>query len=242
MLDTRVRVRPWSCLCTLVSEGRWTRSVPSSWTTFMSGCRSRPSVPLGPSTVIARPSTVTVTSAGTVMGRRPIRDIYPLLPDVGKDFAAELCPACLRAGHDPLAGADDDDAEAPENPRDVRLARVDAQSGLADPLESGHDGHLAVNVLELEMQDRNGTISVLANGGDEAFVLEDAGDLTLGPRRGNDDLGMPSARRVADPREHVRDGIGDIHRFPTSSTSSRPAAHRGAPAPGSRSGTARTAA
>ena len=58
------------------------------------------------------------------------------LPDVREDFAAELGLAGLRAGHDPLAGADDDDAEAAEDPRDVGLAGVDPQAGLADPLEA----------------------------------------------------------------------------------------------------------
>ena len=60
--------------------------------------------------------------------------------------------ACC-AGHDPLAGADDDDAEAAEHARDVRLARVDPQAGLADPLEAGDDRDLAVDVLEGDAQD-----------------------------------------------------------------------------------------
>src|SRR5947208_9333152 len=100
----------------------------------MSGWRSRWSLPRGPSTVIERPSMATLTPLGTGTGRRPIRDIR-CLPDVREDFAAELGPAGLRAGHDPLARADDDDAEPAEDPRNVRLASVDPQSGLADALE-----------------------------------------------------------------------------------------------------------
>src|SRR3954447_3210574 len=133
------------------------------------------------------------------MGRRPIRDIARL-PDVRQDFAAELRLTRLLAGHDPLARADDDDAEAAEHPRDVRLARVDAQAGLADPLEAGDDRDLAVDVLEGDAQDRCGTVLLLADVGDEALVLEDAGDLALGARRRDDNLGMSCPRRVPDAR------------------------------------------
>src|SRR5579859_6194429 len=101
----------------------------------MSGWRSRWSDPLGPLTVIERPSMATSTPAGTTIGRRPMRDISAL-PDVREDFAAELGLAGLRAGHDPLTRADDDDAEAAEDARDVRLAGVDAESRLADALEA----------------------------------------------------------------------------------------------------------
>ena len=52
------------------------------------------------------------------------------------DFAAELRLTSLLAGHDPLARADDDDAQAAEHPRDVRLACIDTQAGLADALEA----------------------------------------------------------------------------------------------------------
>ena len=114
----------------------------------MSGWSARLSVPLGPLTVI-------VATVDGRRRRRPGRGWEGVrfvtssgLPDVGQDFAAELGLAGLRAGHDPLAGADDDDAEAAEDPRDLGLARVDAQAGLADALEPGDDRDLAVDVLE----------------------------------------------------------------------------------------------
>ena len=86
-------------------------------------------------------------------------------------------------------------------------------------LRPGHDRHLAVDVLEGQPQDERRALLLLADVGDEALVLEDAGDLALGPRRGHDDLGVPRPRGVADAGEHVRDRIGDVHRVPTSSTS-----------------------
>src|SRR5919109_2292187 len=212
MLFTRVRVRPWSCLWVFCSVGRTTTIVPSSWLTRISGCSVLVRLPFGPFTVSRRPSIVTSTPDGTAMGRRPIRDIDPRLPDVREDFAAELGLTGLLAGHDALARADDDDAEAAEHPRDVGLARVHAQARLADALEAGDDRDLPVDVLEGQAQDRRGPVLLLVHVGDEALVLEDAGDLTLGPRRRHDHLGVTGARRVPDAREHVRDRVGDVHR------------------------------
>src|SRR4029079_14787796 len=190
MLFTSVRVRPWSCLWVFCSVGRVTTRLSSSRLTLMSGCSSRVRVPLGPFTVSRRPSIVTSTVEGTAMGRRPIRDMSIGLPDEREDFAAELGLAGLRAGHDPLARADDDDAQAAEDTRDVGLAGVDPEAGLADPLEPGHDRHLAVDVLEGQLEDDRGTVLRLADVGNEALVLEDAGDLPLRPGGGHDDLGV----------------------------------------------------
>src|SRR5262249_1695231 len=131
MLLTSVRVSPWSDLSSFVSVGRTIVRVSPSRSSAIRGGSCRVSEPLGPCTASTRPSSVTSTPDGTVMGRRPMRDIA--LPDVGEDLAAELGLLGLAAGHDPLGGADDDDAEAAEHPRDVRLARVHAQAGLADP-------------------------------------------------------------------------------------------------------------
>src|SRR5438874_2675173 len=187
MLFTSVRVRPWSCLWVLVSLGRVTTTVSPSRATDISGWRSRESVPLGPDTVTCRPSMATSTPLGTWMGRRPIRDIG--LPDVRQDFAAELGLAGLGAGHDPLARADDDDPEATQDPRDVRLAGVHAQPRLADPLEAADDRHLAVDVAQREPQHMAGPGLLLGDLGDEALGHEDPGDLALRPRCRDDDLG-----------------------------------------------------
>src|SRR6476661_3612950 len=219
MLLTSVRVRPWSCLWVFCSVGRVTTIEPSSRLTVMSGWSSRESWPLGPLIVTVRPSIVTSTPAGMAMGRRPIRDIVSVLPDEREDFAAELGLVGLRAGHDPLARADDDDAEAAEDPRDVGLAGVDPEAGLADPLEARHHRHLAVDVLEGEPQDERRALLLLADVGDEALGHEDAGDLALGPRRGHDDLRVPRPGGVAHAGEHVRNRVGNVHRVPTSSTS-----------------------
>src|SRR5690349_22331320 len=113
------------------------------------------------------------------------------LPDEREDFAAELGLAGLRAGHDPLARADDDDAQPTEHARDVGLAGVDPQARLADPLQPGDDRHLAVNVLESQAKDEPWAVLLLADVGDEALVLENPGDLALGPGGRHDDLLVP---------------------------------------------------
>src|SRR6478672_9597529 len=218
MLLTSVRVSPWSCLWVFCSVGRVTTSVPFSRLIVMSGCRARLSVPFGPLTVTLRPSIVTSTPDGTVMGRRPMRDMAYRLPDEREDFAAELRLTRLLAGHDPLARADDDDAQAAEDARDVRLARIHAQAGLADALQSGDDRDLPVDVFEGDAQVGGRAVLLLADVGDEALVLEDAGDLALGPRRRDDHFRVSCPGRVPDAREHVRDRVGDVHRSSTSST------------------------
>src|SRR4051794_16336404 len=174
MLLTRVRVRPCSCLWVFVSLGRVTRSTSPSRLTLISGWRSRDSEPFGPVTATWRPSMATSTPAGTWIGSRPIRDIG--LPDVRQDFAAELGLAGLGAGHDALARADDDDPEATEDARDVGLAGVDPEAGLADPLETAHHRDLAIDVAQRQPEDVLGAVLLLGDLGDEALGLEDPGD------------------------------------------------------------------
>src|SRR6267154_5122953 len=169
MLLTSVRVRPWSCLCVFCSVGRVTTSLSSSRLTVMSGWSSRVRVPLGPLTVSRRPSIVTSTVEGTAIGRRPMRDMSFGLPDEREDFAAELGLAGLRAGHDALAGADDHDPETAEHARDVGLPGVHPEAGLADPLQPGNDRHLAVDVLQGQLQHDRRAVLLLANVGDEAL-------------------------------------------------------------------------
>src|SRR6478672_8287257 len=206
MLFTSVRVSPWRLLWSFSSPGRVTRISSPSRVTAMIGGRSRVSVPLGPVTVMRRPSIATSTPDGTGTGRRPIRLIGS--PHVRQDLAAELGLVGLGAGHDPARGADDDDAEAAQDPRDLRLARVHAQARLADPLEARDDRHLAVDVLHPQPEHQGRAVALLAPGGDEALLREDAGDLALGPGCRDDHLGVAGARGVPDPCEHVRDRVG----------------------------------
>ena len=78
MLDTNVRVRPWSERSRVSSEARVTVRTSPSWFTPMPDGRVRVMVPLGPATVTWSPATDTVTPLGTVMGFLPMRDISAL--------------------------------------------------------------------------------------------------------------------------------------------------------------------
>src|SRR3989304_1137780 len=155
MLASSVRVRPCSSRARFSSLGRSTRSTPSSLMMRSSGERSRSSVPLGPLTATWLPATSTETPCGMGMARLPIRDICPptsagyRLPCVGQDFAAQLRLSGAGAGHDAVAGADDDHAQAAKNTRDIRLGGIDAQAGLADALHAADHRHLA-DVLQPE--------------------------------------------------------------------------------------------
>src|SRR4051812_32181024 len=105
------------------------------------------SSPLGPFTFTTLPSTVSVTPAGTVMGSFPIRDIFDLLPDDGDELAAGARLPRFTVGHQALVGAEDRQAEAIANPRNIRRAHVLAEPGGRHALQLA-DHRLATRVLE----------------------------------------------------------------------------------------------
>src|SRR3954447_19795429 len=162
------------------------------------------------------------------------------LPDVGEHFAAQLSLARTCAGHDAVARADDDHAQAAEHARNVRLGRVDTQAGLRDALEATDHGHLA-DVLELHADHRMDAILYLVVALDEALVPEDLRDCPLALRGRDEDLRVSRAAAIADARKHVGDWIGNVH-LTTSSTWSRRGARPAVRARGSRCGTGRSGA
>ena len=94
MFATRVRVRPWSCLCPFASDGRVTTSVPSTVSIVIAGGSERVRVPLGPVTVMTGPSKLTSTPAGIRIGCRPMRD----MASPYQTYARTSPPSCaLRA-------------------------------------------------------------------------------------------------------------------------------------------------
>src|SRR6188474_2897624 len=97
-------------------------------------CRSR--VPLGPLTEILRPSTVTSTPAGTVMGALPIRDMVSS-PDVTEDLAADVALARLAVGHEPVGGGQDGDAETTGHAGHGVGVAVDPQARRRDATQTG---------------------------------------------------------------------------------------------------------
>src|SRR6184192_4070712 len=164
----------------------------------MSAGRVRSSWPFGPSTLTWPGARVTFTDFGTWTGSFPIRDnSFYLLPDERQDFAAEAFACRLPSAHDPLSSAEDRDAEAAEHP----------QAGPADPLHTRDDPGAVRPRLEDDTHRLRGAVRLDVVAGDVTLVLQDACDLELQARGRNLDLSMPRGIGVADPRQHVGDGV-----------------------------------
>src|ERR1700749_1540451 len=150
MFAISVRDRPCSARTLPSSLGRLTVMTDSSLTTEIGSATVRLRVPFGPFTLTAWPSMATSTPLGTVMGSRPIRDIVllPSLPDVGEDFSAHATLLGLLGGHQAARRRDDRDAESAEDPGQVVLLRVYAQTGLGDPLDARDGALTRVAVLQ----------------------------------------------------------------------------------------------
>src|SRR5581483_9841026 len=235
MLLMSERVRPCSERLRRSSSGRvtWMTFFWSSTVTFMAGCGLSSSLPLGPSTRSLPPSSATLTPPGMATGCLPIRDmVIPYsfvserrLVDGAEQLAAQALGAGLAVAHDAAAGAEDGDAQAVEDGAQVLVAVVEAATGLAGAGDAADDALALGAVLEEDAQDflrarliddgREVRLALLVGGHrpdlvveDEALVLEHLGDalLELGGRHVHG--GGFDAVGVADPRENVRDGIG----------------------------------
>src|SRR4029077_10048964 len=102
-----------------------------------------------------------------------------LLPDKRQHFAAETLARRLATAHDSIGGAEDCDSEPAQDPRDLRLARVNTQAGAADPLHTrDHAGAVGAR-LEDDTHRLGGAVRVDLVPGDVALVLQDAGNLEL---------------------------------------------------------------
>src|SRR5688572_27968007 len=133
MLATSVRESPWSARCSGSSDGRATRTVPSSCAAVIAGCRVRSSSPLGPFTRTTLPSTVTVTPFGTGIGFFPIRDIARTpLPDDRNELASGARLARLLVRHQPLLRAQDRHAQPVTHAGNVVHPDVAPQSRRGD--------------------------------------------------------------------------------------------------------------
>ena len=184
----------------------------------MSAGSVRSSLPLGPSTTTCPGSRVTFTDAGQ-RGSAAFQSATTLSSISYQTYARTSPPRPWRCAWRPLMTPSAVLRMAiprpTEDPRDLGLARVDAQPGAADPLQPG-DHALAIRAgLEDDTHRLGRPVGLDLVAGDVALVLEDAGDLELQLGRGHLHLGMPGAVRVADARQHVRDRIAhDARRSP----------------------------
>src|SRR5262245_4503515 len=137
-----------------------------------------------------------------------MRDIAPL-PDERDHLAAYAALRGLAVGDHTGRGGHDGGAETAEHAREAVLARVHAAPWLRDAFEIGDDPPPVARELQLDDERREGFAGLHAVVLDVALLLEDAGDLLLhagGRHRGGR---VQRAVRVADPGEHVGDGIGE---------------------------------
>src|SRR4029077_18546518 len=206
MFHTSVRVRPCSERCSFDSLGRSTTTAPSFTETRIDALSTRVSSDLPLLTDTVWSATVTVTPLGILTGSLPI--LLMGSPNVTHDLATEARLGCFLAGHDAVRGRQDHDPQPTEHARDLGLAGIDAQPGLADPAQSGQ--RLAARRLGLE-----GDVELLTLlrrgdvvGGDVTLFLEHARDLHPDTGCRNRHPGVAGSIRVANPGQHVGDAIG----------------------------------
>src|SRR5260370_14601021 len=197
MFETRGRVRRWRERCSFDSLGRSTTTLPSWTETRICGLSTRVSSDLPLLTETVWSKTVTVTPLGILTGSLPI--LLMGSPNVTHDLAAQARLGCFLTGHDAMRRRENDDTQAAQDTRDLGLAGVHAQPGLADPAQPGEG--LAPRRLRLE-----GDVELLTLfrrgdvvGGDIAFLLEDARDLHPDARRRDRHPRVAGGVRVADP-------------------------------------------
>src|SRR5262249_8950489 len=166
-------------------------------------CVSSPSGPL----TITRPGSIAMlTPAGTGMGCLPMRLIR--LPDEGEDLAADAALGGGPVGDEPGRRGQDRGAHPAEHARQAVLARVDAAAGLGHAAQSVDDALAASAVLQLDHEVVEGLPALDPEIADVALLLEEARDLHLELGRGHHDTVLQRLVGVANPGEHVCDGIG----------------------------------
>src|SRR6266511_691056 len=211
MFAMRVRVRPCRLLWKPSSLGRSTRITPSSRTTRISGCKRRDRVPRGPFTVtIVSWSIATSTPAGISMGCLPIRLIASSSPHVGQDLAADATARGLPVSDHALGGGQDGDAEPAHDPRKLVAHGVHAATWGGDAAQAG-DGPFPLRpVLQADPQSPVDALALSLEAVHEPFRREDLEDGLVELGRRHEQVVLVRHVGVADPRQHVGDGIGDV--------------------------------
>src|SRR5262249_30483454 len=153
MFATSVRVRPGSARSSPRSVGRVTTSRPSSRSITMrvgTCCWSSPS---GPATMTRPGSIVTLTLAGSSIGRLPILLMIHRSrgsPDVADDLAADPSFLGGLARDEPLGGGHDSRPHAAQYAGQLVLRRVDAAARTGYPLEVRDHAFAVAAVLQLD--------------------------------------------------------------------------------------------
>ena len=131
--------------------------------------------------------------------------------DRAEELATNALLASLAVAHNATAGGDDGDAQALQRTREGFDTRVDAAAWLAHARELVQEDFATWAVLETDADLALTAVIDEVETFNVPLVAEDGGnagaDLVAHAR---DRLGLV-AGRVADPRDHVRDGVVDRH-------------------------------
>src|SRR6267143_1301119 len=219
-LFTRARARPCTAACE--SFSRTATRVPSLCSTLIPPGSAVSNFPLGPCTATVSPSILTVTPLGIGIGFFPIRDIRSALapglvarplPDFAQQFAAYAFAARLSSRHHAPRRGKDVDPHASKHAGNLCAAHIDAASRPRYPLGL-RNGSLIVSAILQVKPDHLMTIFLSRfEVGDEPLFLQDAGNLQLQPGGRDIYFLMPGVERIAHPRKHVCDRIGQPHRL-----------------------------
>src|SRR5689334_6034768 len=140
------------------------------------------------------------------------------LPDVGEDFPTHALLVRLTVGQQALAGRDDRHAQATEDLGQAGALRVHAQTGLADPADTGDRALTATAVLELDGQGlADGGLALVVEvvgdlpGGDVTLLEQDLRDASLQLAVRHGDRVVVRLVGVAQTRQHVCDRVSHCH-------------------------------
>src|SRR5690606_9542478 len=226
MLARRARESPCRAFDSWESSTRVTVATPFSIEIVTRSGKRRLSSPLGPFTVTSGPSTLISTPEGTSIGAFPLRLISP---DLADDLAPEAAAARLPIGKQSLGGGHDYDTQSPLHPGQLGGTLVHPVAGLRDATQTLDHRTTPVHVPKAqgERLARTGRLHIVAV--DVAFLGQDPGHLFLELGRRHADGLVADGLGVADPGEHVGDGVGhhDYHdAFLTPGSSPREASSR----------------
>ena len=120
------------------------------------------------------------------------------------------CASSL-VSHDALGRGNNCDAETLQDSGQLVSAGVDTQAGLGDTAQAADDLFLAGKVLQLDADDALGAVLDDFVALDVAFVEQDLCDGLLQVGSGHIDGLVLCRVCIADARQHIGNGISDLH-------------------------------
>src|SRR5580692_4908864 len=237
-LLTRARASPCTAACE--SFSRTATRFPSLCSTTMPAGRAVSNLPLGPCTSTVLPSILTVTPLGIGIGFFPIRDIRSALkllapgfqlvqldfgfgeqpearsdslPDLAQQFAAHAFFTGLASRHHSPWRSKDVDPHTAEHARNLAAPHIDAASRARYALRLRNSGLIVGAIFQINSDDLVTFFLSSLEIRDVALFLQNAGNLQFQPGGWDVHLLVPRLERIAHPRQHICNRIGQPHRL-----------------------------